>query len=136
MIPTLIGMLNLFLRLWWLWLILMGPVLVFSRPVSLKLLVLAAVLVVASTLYLVLTPLEGLQIALPAAASSPPPQLGPSGGMPVADTFEWNLLPGFYDVVNYFFIPLLKQFWYIWVPGWLLILAVEAINPKRRRARR
>ena len=134
MITTFMGILNLLARLWWLWLIIIGPVFILlSLKKNLKLLVVSSFCVGGAAAYLALTPLEYLQIDFPTYIAQPPPVPASDGGMPKAEKFQLNLLPGFYEAVNNFFVPLLKQSWYIWIPGWFVLLFIARFNPPQER---
>jgi hypothetical protein len=63
---------------------------------------------VSGAAFLALTPLNSLQIMLPAYLSPPPSLQNGTGEMPLAGSVEWNLLTGFYEAINQFLIPLLK----------------------------
>jgi hypothetical protein len=156
---------KLIVNLWWLWIITFGAPLLclglirgveslwssltannervmMSLAVSVITIGVSCACVSTATSYLAMMPVESLQIEtpVPTPTVSPPPK-GKSG-LPTATKFEWDLTPGVYDAVNNFFIPLLKAFWPIWVPGWILVLLLAALNPeeegrpKKKRKRR
>ena len=131
MIDTFLQTLRLIISLWWLWLIIFGSAawllgVLGKNPWA----ALVSFLITAlATAYLVLLPIEYLQIALP--PPKPSSMVYPEdGGMPRAEKFEWDLITPLYEVINEPFIPLLKQGWYIWIPVWVIFLLVNGTNTK------
>lgn len=136
-------------QLWWFWGIVFGLALVYlsighlfdaiknkSQLVTpLAVIAISLLWVLSSALYLILSPHQNLQVKNP-FPKPPAPQQYNEDGFPVAERFELDLLPAFYEATNEFFIPILKQNWHIWLPGWALVLLIATLTPEKERRRK
>jgi hypothetical protein len=127
MVQSFFNAIRLMFGLWWAFVIVFGSVVALDSLYEKKwtAFFISFGLVLLTTIYLALAPLTWLQLTppdpLPSVVTYPE-----DGGLPQAETLQWDLMPGIYETTNELFIPFLKSFWYAWVPGWFLVLLVNS----------